>query len=377
MVVKEDTAPPPQPGRGLMYEALAGCEGMEELSDGYALRYEDPETWGPKLAELERVSGSRWPALSFAVTRDPQRGEVRLEIRGPEGTKGFIESANEIIHSHLNPAPSVRQTIRWKVGGITSRMRVLPDFLIFGAKKCGTTSLYWYLTQHPKALPAYAKELNFFNYQYGRGIDWYRRFFPTVFEKYARAVRGWPVVTGEATPDYIFFPAAAARIAEHLPDVRLIALLRNPVDRAYSAYHHRVRLGVESRDFADAVREEIRRDRARARDGKKPGKGKGKGSSYLEKGDYGAYLRHWYDRFPSSRILVLRTEDMARDPAGTANTAFEFLGLEPYETTDYRKQNAAPYPPMAQDVREELIEFFRPKNERLYERLGTDLSWED
>ena len=125
------------------------------------------------------------------------------------------------------------------------RIRLMPEFIVIGAQRCGTTSLYAYLSSHPQVVPAIKKEVHFFDYNFGKGLDWYRSHFP----------RWTPMgVTGEATPYYMFHPNAAKRVYQVIPQTKLIMLLRNPIDRAYSHYHHEVRLGVESATFQEAIR---------------------------------------------------------------------------------------------------------------------------
>jgi|SRR5690242_3518862 len=121
---------------------------------------------------------------------------------------------------------------------------ILPHFLIIGAQRCGTTSLFEYLARHPDVAPPSAKELHFFDSEYHKGDAWYRERFPSLRNGF---------ITGEATPYYIFHPHTPTRVRDWNSKVKLIVLLRNPVDRAYSHYHHEVRLGTESLDFETAL----------------------------------------------------------------------------------------------------------------------------
>ena len=125
--------------------------------------------------------------------------------------------------------------------GITFPIRLLPDFLIIGTQRGGTTSLHRYLDAHPCVGPAANKDLHFFDRRYHKGLAWYQGHFPTFIEKYyAEHLRGRAFVTGEASPSYLFHPFAPKRVAKAMPHVKLIVLLRNPIDRAYSQYHHAV-----------------------------------------------------------------------------------------------------------------------------------------
>ena len=119
-----------------------------------------------------------------------------------------------------------------------------PNFLIIGAQRCGTTSLYNYLIQHPQIVPSSKKEVHFFDLNFHLGQSWYEKHFPEVSDN---------ILTGEASPYYIFHPLCPKRIFDYDPSVKLIVILRNPIDRAYSHYRHIVRLGHEPLKFEDAL----------------------------------------------------------------------------------------------------------------------------
>ncbi len=142
----------------------------------------------------------------------------------------------------------------------TNPMRLMPDFIIIGAMRGGTTSLYSYLTEHPNIGPAYMKEVHFFDVYFHKGLPWYRAQFPSTVQKYyTERVQKQNFITGEASPYYLFHPHAPRRIARLLPHVKLIVQLRNPVSRAYSHYYHEVNGGHEKLSFAEAIdREEDR-----------------------------------------------------------------------------------------------------------------------
>src|SRR5579885_2674785 len=133
---------------------------------------------------------------------------------------------------------------------ITSSIRLLPDFIIIGTQRGGTTSLYAYLGQHPQIAPAVIKEVHFFDNNYERGVGWYRTQFPFLIEKsIAKNIGQQNFITGEASPYYLFHPHVPERAAKVVPGAKLIVLLRNPIDRAYSHYYHEVELGHEKLSF--------------------------------------------------------------------------------------------------------------------------------
>src|SRR5947209_20310719 len=136
----------------------------------------------------------------------------------------------------------------------THPLRMMPDFIIIGTMRGGTTSLYSYLTTHPHIGSAYMKEVHFFDVYYSKGIGWYRSQFPSSIQKYyAEYVQKQQFITGEASPYYLFHPHAPKRITKFLPQVELIVLLRNPVSRAYSHYSHEVAGGHEKLSFEEAI----------------------------------------------------------------------------------------------------------------------------
>jgi len=137
----------------------------------------------------------------------------------------------------------------------------MPDFLIIGATKSGTMSLYRMIASHPQVMPAKSKECAFFNRDlYARPLGglWYRSHFPNVLHRHRLSrLHGRKILTGEATPNYLFSPHAPGRVKATLPDARLIVTLRNPVDRAYSAYCMHIRNNLESLTFEDAISVEV------------------------------------------------------------------------------------------------------------------------
>jgi hypothetical protein len=126
----------------------------------------------------------------------------------------------------------------------------LPDFVVSGTQKGGTSSFYKLLCHHPRMRRAAVKEVHYFDWHIDKGLEWYRRCFPA---------RAGPTITGEATPNNLFDPSVPERMAKEIPDASLIALLRNPVDRAYSHYQMQVRRATVSRTFEEAIEEEMAR----------------------------------------------------------------------------------------------------------------------
>ena len=273
--------------------------------------------------------------------------------------------------------------IRWAIqrgfGLLTYSMRLLPDFIIIGAQRCGTTSLYNYLMQHPSVFPSVPKEVHFFSNHFNKGITWYRSHFPFVWRRdYFRRIRHREFITGEATPYYIFHPHAPRRISETVPQAKLIALLRNPVDRAYSHYYYEVKLGAESLSFEDAMEREKRLplETAKILEDEDYRSFDHQNYSYLSRGIYINQLDNWARYFDRTQILVLKSEDLYGSPSTTLEQVFGFIDLPNWELNDYRKYNPTHYPEMNAATRKRLVDYFRPHNQRLYEYLGVDFDWD-
>lgn len=262
--------------------------------------------------------------------------------------------------------------------GITSPVRVLPDFIIIGGKKCGTSSLYDYLVEHPNVAGAFRKEVHFFD-NFASGTLRYRAYFPTsAYKRHVKRSRGLDLLTGEATPYYLFYPPAPARVRKAVPNVKLIALLRDPVDRAYSHYHHEVRNGTETLSFSEAIEREAER---LGGEWEKIGRGaydslSHRRYSYLSRGVYVDQVRNWRACFPEEQLLILRSEDLFADTSGVLERTAGFLDLPAMEREDRRRVNKGAYAEaMDKRTRGALVDYFRPYNERLYEYLGRDFGW--
>jgi hypothetical protein len=234
----------------------------------------------------------------------------------------------------------------------------LPDFVVIGAPKCGTTFFYNLLVRHQHVEPAACKEPNYFDLLFDEGTEWYRHCFPR-----PRRKGGRETITGEATPSYLYDPRVPERMAEVIPQARLIALLRNPVDRTYSAYYHRMRSGKETRTFEESIEAAL--------DGPHYG--------HLSRAIYVDHLLHWSKFYSDEQMLVLKSEDFFERPREILKRVLDFLDLpdwEPEASEGLDKRNKGGYErKMDPAIRLRLTEFFEPHNRRLYDHLGVDFRW--
>jgi hypothetical protein len=194
-----------------------------------------------------------------------------------------------------------------------------PNFFIVGAAKSGTTSLYHYLSQHPDVYMSPNKEPHWFSRipdVPGRGSH------PVVSEEeYLRLFKGRTSesAVGEASPSYLWDESAPHRIKDAVPQAKIIAILRNPVERAYSHYMMDVRAGKQELSFAKALE----------RDQQAEVKGWGVSDQYIDLGFYAAQVHHYLETFGSARVKVFLYEDLIRDPRALLRSAFGFLDVKP------------------------------------------------
>lgn len=255
---------------------------------------------------------------------------------------------------------------------LNAKTRVLPNFLIIGAQKSGTTSLYLYLTKHPNIIPAAKKEIHYFDLNSKKTESWYRAFFPREAEMFNGRI------TGEASPQYMFIPGVLPRLKALLPNVKIIIILRNPVTRAYSHYQHQLRMGRETISFEEAIEAESSRIL--------PGYKRMMADedyvdysymhfSYLERGKYYDQVLTCFNHFKKENILIIQSEKFNRNPKEEYDKIISFLGLSPHPIDFPKKYKEFKYPPMNETTRQKLNQFFEPYNEKLFELIGEQFDW--
>ena len=278
----------------------------------------------------------------------------------------------------------VRPVLRG-VGLATSASRAHPDFLIIGAKRGGTTSLIKYLQLHPAILPMWPtvennKKTHYFDRNYHRSDAWYRAHFPSNRQReHVERRLGVRPLTGEAAPYYMFHPLVLEHVLETKPDMKVLVLLRDPVDRVWSHYNERRQAGTETLGFEDALEAESGRlagEEDRIRRDPRYYSVRHDFGSYLARGRYLEHLGPWLDAFePSGRIHVIRSEDMYAEPQETLGSVHEFLGLPVVPPPAPHRYNYAPAGRPDSSTEAWLADYYRPHVEALEHRLERQFHW--
>ncbi|GIE86724.1 sulfotransferase family protein [Actinoplanes regularis] len=268
-------------------------------------------------------------------------------------------------------------------GRLTSDQRMLPSFLICGGQRCGTTSLYRALAAHPVVLKAVLhKGVHYFDTSYHQGIDWYRAHFPArrAAEKVAERY-GVPAQTFESSPYYMYHPQAVARIAHDLPYAKIVVLVRDPVERAYSQHHHEVARGFDTeRDFGSAIALEparLHRQEERLAADPEYYSFAHQHHAYRARGEYARYLSVMAQHIGRERIHVVESERFFVDPEPVYDEVCAFLGLPSnLERPPFEQHNARPrQADMDPQLRRELYAYYQPHDEALRGWLGHTPIW--
>ena len=279
--------------------------------------------------------------------------------------------------------PSVKRSVAGSLvttRAVTGGAGMLPSFLIVGAQRCGTTSMVRALGQHPSMFNAILnQEVHFFDDSYGHGLRWYRSHFPLrAYARLASRKAPAPPLAFESSPYYMFHPLAPARIARDLPGVKLVVMLRDPAERAYSAHAHESFVGHETEPFERALELEAGRlDGEAERIAAVPGyvSRSHHYHAYRARGQYVDQLERLELLFGRERIHVIDSAAFFGDPAPAYEAVLRFVGLPRATLPSFTRYNARPRVPMSESVRAALREYYQPYDERLARWLGHRPSW--
>lgn len=262
------------------------------------------------------------------------------------------------------------------VGQLSAPLRMSPTFIIAGAQRCATTSLYRMLAQHPQVQPpAFNKGIHYFDTadRFRRGPNFYLGHFPLSAGPH-RAGR----ITGEGSPYYLFHPLAISRIATQLPNVKLLVLLRDPVERAFSAYKQETKRGFEDLPFQDALKaEDARLLHEEERIVADPGYQSlsHQHHAYVARGRYAPQLERAFSILGRERVMVIDADDFLVPGLPQWNGLTDYLGISDWRPTDVIRANARPSDAMPDDVRDGLRAQFQDDDARLARLLGYVPSW--
>lgn len=265
------------------------------------------------------------------------------------------------------------------VAAPTARLRLEPGFILIGAQRCGTTSLFRALRAHPQLVrPLFHKGVNYFDLNYYRGAGWYRSHFPVAEIARRRVARYGAPVAFEASGYYLYHPFALQRLAGDLPRAKLVAMVRDPVERAYSGYKHEYARGFEQESFERALELEDERlagEIERMRDDPAYESLPHRHHSYRHRGQYAEQFERAFALFPAERIHVIDSEAFFRQPAQEYRRLLEFLGLREFGLPGFDRHNARSGAPIEPRTRQMLQEHYAPHDERLAKLLDRPLFW--
>ena len=280
--------------------------------------------------------------------------------------------------------------VRFAAQKPTASLRILPDVLVIGAMRSGTSSLFKYLGGHPAVIPSLRKETAYFSRWYNDKTEaWYRSHFPTKYSvQLLEILKNSRVLSFEATPDYLFHPYCAERAAHLLPNAKIIVLLRNPVERAFSHYQHMVRLGFETLSFEEALRQEPNRlnsEKKRILENPAYYSRVFLRFSYFARGLYAEQLQTWFKYYEKKQILILQSEEFYLSPDKTLQKILDFLELPIWLPTKYQNYSylgsgtskSLASSKLDEQLKQNLINQYLPYNQELYQHLGQNFNWDE
>ena len=355
----------------------SGLHVRTAINDAYFRRWSS-RRWNPiKRFDTDRAQARfeervqrfgyslREPRRTAAVDTppDPGRGMLMARERG---------AVNDNYRNLPAPIAGLGKSILLLPRRLTARGRRLPDFLIIGAQRSGTTSLYRHLVEHPGIEGAYpSKGAHYFDKRPGKSVGWYRAHFPR------RAPHG--PITGEASPYYLFHPHAPARAARVVPDAKLIVMLRDPVERAYSHYQQEYARGFDdAASFEQALEPEpkrLRGERERMLADPSYDSPAYQHYSYTVRGDYLDQILAWREHYPEQQLLILPAEGSSPTRERASSRSSGSSALHPRRCPSTACTTLDPTHRCSPPPESSSTSASPTPNQRLYGYLGRDLGW--
>jgi len=259
-----------------------------------------------------------------------------------------------------------------KFKGITAAQRKLPDFLVIGGKRCGTTTLFEFLRQHQMIAEPVIDHMGFFDDNYSIGINYYKSFFPIKTEETAKKL------DYDVTTSYLTSPFVAERVAKEIPNVKIIVLLRNPTSRAWSDYNASQKKDGSEEQFQSYIDDELQELEASDFEEKVSKNDYNMSepfSNFIKKGLYAVYLKKWLKLFPRKNFLFISTESFSKDENKVFKQIFDFLGLSNFEIHKLQRMSKGNYEKLNPKIKNKLDLFFASHNDELFKLINEKYDW--
>ena len=339
--------------QGKFSQALASCQRAIEIDPAAEMPYRimqylpiDSSALDLAIAFYRRIGNLAQTPLLWGNLGDLLTKQGRI---------------NEAIDSYRRSCYDRAVSQNPQLADLDWRSEQAPNFIIIGASKCGTTSLFFYLSQHPQILIPHKKEIDFFNRNFHLGVSWYLAQFP--------AVADTEFITGEASPSYMSNPLVRARIKQLFPNTKIIMMLRNPVERTISEYYHAVNRDLEQRSLLEIIETEREIVATQPRSEVMAQFGYLFNSIYLDK------IAQWQTDFSPENILIIDSESFFEQTDRVMQQVWQFLGLPAIASSQHIRYNVGSYSPISPKIERELQEFFAPYNRELAAYLNRSFNW--
>ena len=308
----------------------------------------------------------------------------RVKVEEPDN---YFENIQTKVSNQISNHKSFYRIIK-KIYTVYAQIfgpfHVLPDFLVLGSGACGTTSLVeLYLRSNPEIIPSNNNEIFFFDINYKKSLNWYKLFFPTYIRKYCRKIIGKKTLVCEATGNYFFHPYAPERIKKSLPNVKLILMMRNPVERTFSQYRRQVRNGFQTLSFEEALEKETalyEKEFKKFLENEDLEKDVDTRISIIARSRYSEALERWLKYFEKSNFLFINSDSYFKNPIDEYSRILSFLELSPHNPVVTGKRGINPSEiykniQLRNDTREKLKKYFVPWNNKLFNLIGEQFDW--